>query len=51
MTQPVCRWTEDGDGNWHTDCEHMFILTHGTPADNQMKFCCYCGKPIREKKA
>jgi rRNA maturation endonuclease Nob1 len=48
---PVCRWIADEDGNWQTDCGKLFVIFDGTPADNQMKFCCYCGKPIREKKA
>ena len=43
-----CTWECDSDGNWETDCGEMFILNEGTPVDNSMKFCCYCGKPLRE---
>ena len=43
-----CEWECDSDGNWETDCGGTFILNEGAPADNRMKFCCYCGKPLRE---
>ena len=43
-----CKWTEDFEGNWETSCDNMFTLNAGTPSDNGMKYCCYCGKPLRE---
>ena len=43
MTTKTCDWTEDMDGNWETQCGGMFIVEAGSPADNDMKFCCYCG--------
>lgn len=44
-----CTWMQDGeaDGTWFTDCGHAFNLEAGAPAENKMKFCCYCGKPMR----
>lgn len=45
---PPCHWTEDGDGNWETDCSGVFCLHSGTPTDNSMAYCCYCGKPLVE---
>lgn len=44
-----CTWMQDGeaDGTWFTDCGHAFNLEAGAPAENKMKFCCYCGKPTR----
>lgn len=45
-----CRWVQDdleGD-TWGTSCGHYFRLDDGTPADNDMKFCCYCGKTLIE---
>lgn len=33
---------------WETSCGNIFLLEDGTPADNKMKFCCYCGKPLKE---
>jgi hypothetical protein len=47
MTE-VCRWHEDNEGNWQTDCDNLFTFIEGGPSDNGMKFCCYCGKPLEE---
>ncbi len=41
-----CNWAEDEDGNWFTDCGDGFTFIDGTPDENHMKFCCYCGKPL-----
>lgn len=41
-----CIWAEDNDGNWDTGCGNMFVLTEGTPFDNEMGFCCYCGHKL-----
>jgi len=39
-----CRWTLDNDsGAYDTACGHKFTLNEGTPAENGMRFCCYCG--------
>lgn len=40
-----CEWREE-DGVWSTDCGGDFEINEGTPAENRMGFCCYCGKPI-----
>ena len=48
-----CEWTQDrefyGDatGQWNTGCDNCFTLFDGTPDDNGMKFCCYCGKELK----
>lgn len=42
-----CNWRDDGNGN-DTDCGHCFMVNEGSPSDNGMKYCCYCGKPIKE---
>jgi hypothetical protein len=49
-SQPACTWTrgEYEDTVWETSCSQLFILDDGTPADNDMKFCAYCGKPLVE---
>lgn len=44
-----CAWSQDGDYDgdmWATGCGNYFILTDGTPAENDMRFCCYCGKSL-----
>lgn len=43
-----CIWTEDGDGFWETSCGNTFVVEDGTPYDNKMKFCPYCGGNLRE---
>lgn len=45
-----CVWHNDPetDNSWETDCRQLFEIYEGTPSDNRMAFCCYCGKPIRE---
>lgn len=42
----TCRWDKDDDGLWSTSCDGIFEIIEGTPADNSMAFCCYCGKPL-----
>lgn len=45
----VCLWTEDDNGVWETSCKQMFVLNEGTPEQNHMKFCCYCGTKLKQK--
>jgi hypothetical protein len=47
--QPFCRWTEDDEGNWDTDCGERYILITGTPRENRMAFCAYCGKRLKQR--
>ena len=42
-----CAWVEE-DGYWDTDCKHVFVINEGTPEENEMRFCCYCGKRIAQ---
>jgi hypothetical protein len=43
-----CKWTQDGYGEeaWQTSCGRRFYLNEGTPADNGLRSCCFCGKPL-----
>ena len=43
-----CEWAQDEDGAWDTQCCNRFEINEGTPADNDMAYCCYCGKPIEQ---
>ena len=44
-----CTWTRhSGDDPWSTSCRNAFTLEDGSPSDNGMEFCCYCGKPLEE---
>lgn len=45
-----CNWWEE-DGAWTTGCANRFVLEAGTPSDNSMAFCCYCGSVIKEVEA
>ena len=43
----ACLWEQDyyasNEGRWDTQCGESFYLENGTPADNKMKYCPYCG--------
>ena len=43
-----CTWKQDEDygDSWATKCCEMFVLNDGGPAENKMRFCPFCGKPI-----
>ena len=41
-----CEWTLIDDGTYETDCKEMFSISEGTPAENKMDYCCYCGKEL-----
>lgn len=45
-----CRWTPDLYGVWETGCGEVFVLNDGTPKQNGMVFCPYCGKAIRSSE-
>jgi hypothetical protein len=49
----TCLWTEDDDGVWSTGCkvsEWCFSeQDRGTPKNNNMRFCPFCGKPLRQR--
>lgn len=46
----VCDWWQEGESDWwQTKCGNVFILNEGTPSENSMKFCCFCGKPVKEE--
>jgi hypothetical protein len=49
----ACEWKQDEHsewGEWNTSCGNAFCLEEGTPPDNGMKFCCYCGAAIAAKE-
>jgi hypothetical protein len=54
LEQPnECHWYQDGDEDsdkWAASCgrHRYFQLNDGTPTDNRMTHCCYCGKPLVE---
>lgn len=46
----TCGWYEEYEGPWESTCGHAFIINEGTPAENGMKFCPFCGLPLIENK-
>lgn len=44
----TCTWMQDGPDSdvWEASCRHTFRLDADTPTDNNMRFCCFCGKPL-----
>ena len=38
-----CKWTQDWEGTWASDCGVEWQFTDGGPESNDMKFCCRCG--------
>jgi hypothetical protein len=45
---PYCAWTWSEEGAWATSCGNLFVLNDGTPKENGMNYCCYCGKKLKE---
>lgn len=44
-----CTWKYDkAIDAYDTACGNAFIVGEGTPAENDMKFCCYCGGVLTE---
>lgn len=43
----ACEWRHIAlDECWQTRCDNAFYLESGTPAENHMKFCPYCGRRL-----
>ena len=49
MWSEPCVWTENDSGWWETTCQNEFSLTDGSPAENGMNFCPYCGRLLKEQ--
>jgi len=47
-----CKWTFDSveweANKWDSDCGDSYYFVEGGPEENKMKFCCYCGKKLKE---
>lgn len=42
-----CEWYLDVEDDFYgTGCGQAFSITEGTPAENHMKYCHFCGKTI-----
>lgn len=52
--EKTCNWSQNDFDDvdcsvWHTDCKNSFCLSDGSPLENDMHFCCYCGKALTER--
>jgi len=48
---PDCMWIyDDRHDKWDTQCDNAFQFNCGGPKDNNMAFCPYCGKPLKEQQ-
>ena len=45
--RPVCLWN-NMDECWETTCGNAFEINDGTPSENNMMYCCYCGGKVEE---
>ncbi len=46
----TCEWKEDEDGVYETSCgdHRMYEISVGTPKENDMAFCPFCGRELVE---
>lgn len=48
INAPTCTWTHDDDeGSWDAECGERWVITNGTPEENNFRFCPGCGKTIK----
>lgn len=45
----VCTWEQDANGIYETSCGEAYEVSYGTPNDNEMRYCCYCGGKLVQK--
>jgi len=48
VNEDTCNWQETEEGHWQTSCGEAFMLDEGTPWENRMRYCCYCGDPLEQ---
>lgn len=49
VEEEFCTWTEEDEGAyWSTSCGDSFTIISGLPSENNMIYCAFCGKKIKE---
>lgn len=49
VREAECAWAQEPDGGpWQTSCGNEFELIDGTPRDNGIAYCCYCGGSLEQ---
>lgn len=53
IDKKTCLWSQESlDSDcWNTSCGDAFAINEGTPKENKMIFCPYCGKRIKQEAA
>lgn len=49
LAQPdKCGWVQEDESSdaWNTGCGRTFLINDGTPSENGMRYCCFCGKTL-----
>lgn len=49
INNDFCKWEEDIDGVWWTECGDAFFLEVGYPKENHYNYCPSCGKLLIEE--
>ena len=46
----ICVWSQDSECSdiWLSSCKNAFTLIEGTPKENKVQFCMFCGRPVQE---
>ena len=47
MTTHYCRWDEEEDGTYTTECGDCWDATIGAPALHAITFCPCCGRHVK----
>ena len=53
IEKETCSWIQEDDPDicyWKTGCGNSFYFTEGAPTDNRMKYCCYCGRLLKQEE-
>lgn len=48
---PECKWElySEEENVYGTSCDNLYQIMNGSPKDNEMEYCSYCGKKIALK--
>ncbi len=48
MTEETCKWSEDNDGVWSSECGDAWFFDSGDPQENSMVYCPFCGRHLTQ---
>jgi hypothetical protein len=44
----TCEWTQSEEDVWESACGDAWVFETGTPEDNSMRFCPFCGRKLTQ---